>query len=1062
MEIGIFIQSKIDYIYKLIQSSSHHLDKSKTNDLFSNSDMNLYFKTLRELKIRTDTLYSSLDNENSNDNDTNTTLDEIQSILDKLSSIFSQYGADTITHVIELVYGKDYDYLQHNANSENDPILQKSKMSLLEMYVTPTGYINTKSNKNSVMAKRSMHDYENKTHIECCEFNGLYKSLINAVSGIKIVFHNTFTHTTILIHGIVENVPLLFIKDNLFLDKRLDEIKTHLLQNIILSNHETTECRETTKKTMERWVNTLTLKDILIYSKEELLKKYITMKLDVQYVKQNEISEVIKKFSEIDILSKRNMLINLFTFDTDNEVQYVAYLLYDLLSPSSSETDTQSIDQQVLYKSLPWIVKQYFKDTMINTIKFYDETTTKYENSKVTLEQQVLLLKVPETVKDRAIVKLKEIKGKSDDQGTKAKQYLEGLVKIPFGKYKKEPILKIIDSVNTLFCEILDNTKKIPDVPKRKYTIYEISKHLQMIKSEVLSRLKNDIENYISNASKSKLMEFANRLGNTDVKLTTKPKLQSFIKSCFIQPTNETVRATCTTNKISSFGETYLKIDNVEKDTTNMEHSMNEIRHNLNQSIYGHHHAKSQIMKIISQWINGEQDGYCFGFEGSPGVGKTSLAKYGLAKCLQDEHGNSRPFSFIALGGSSNGSTLEGHNYTYVNSTWGKIVDILMESKCMNPIIYIDELDKVSKTEQGREIIGILMHLIDTTQNDEFQDRYFNGIHLDLSKALFIFSYNDPDQIDRILLDRIHRIKFENLSTKEKIVIVKDYILPSLNTKMGFDQTVELTDGLIEYMIDNYTMEPGVRKLKEILFDLYGEINIELLKPSALERTFPITVTDQDLGKTFLKKYKKLQEKKIHDSPLVGIINGMWANNLGKGGILPIEVHFFPTSNFLELRLTGLQGDVMKESMNVAKTLAWNLTSKECKQRWIADFKDTMNQGIHIHCPEGATSKDGPSAGCAITLAIYSLLNQVFIPNTISITGEINLQGEIMAIGGLESKIVGSVRAGVKTVYFPSSNSSDFEEIHLKYKDVLDKHNVNCIPVKNIQEALDKIVNHAN
>jgi ATP-dependent Lon protease len=164
----------------------------------------------------------------------------------------------------------------------------------------------------------------------------------------------------------------------------------------------------------------------------------------------------------------------------------------------------------------------------------------------------------------------------------------------------------------------------------------------------------------------------------------------------------------------------------------------------LDESIYGHESAKNQILKIIGQWMNGEQSGYCFGFEGSPGVGKTSLAKRGLAKCLRSESGDSRPFSFIALGGSCNGSTLEGHSYTYVNSTWGRIVDILMDSKCMNPIIYIDELDKVSKTEHGKEIIGILMHLIDTTQNSGFQDKYFSGIDIDLSKALFI-RQNSPN-----------------------------------------------------------------------------------------------------------------------------------------------------------------------------------------------------------------------------------------------------------------------------------------------------------------------------
>lgn len=187
----------------------------------------------------------------------------------------------------------------------------------------------------------------------------------------------------------------------------------------------------------------------------------------------------------------------------------------------------------------------------------------------------------------------------------------------------------------------------------------------------------------------------------------------------------------------------------------------------LDKSIHGHNYAKNQILKIIGQWMNGTQSGYCFGFEGSPGIGKTSLAKKGLSNCLIGADGKSRPFAFIALGGSSNGSTLEGHSYTYVNSIWGRIVDILMETKCMNPIIYVDELDKVSKTEHGKEIIGILTHLIDTTQNDCFQDKYYSGINIDLSKALFIFSYNDPDNIDRILLDRIHRIHFENLSIDE-------------------------------------------------------------------------------------------------------------------------------------------------------------------------------------------------------------------------------------------------------------------------------------------------------
>ena len=198
--------------------------------------------------------------------------------------------------------------------------------------------------------------------------------------------------------------------------------------------------------------------------------------------------------------------------------------------------------------------------------------------------------------------------------------------------------------------------------------------------------------------------------------------------------------------------------------------------------------AKLQIKRVVAQWINGTDNGYVFGFEGPPGTGKTTLAKKGIAMAIKSHDNTPRPFIFIALGGSSNGSTLEGHNYTYVGSTWGKIVDSLIETQCMNPIIYIDELDKVSKTEHGKELIGILIHMTDPSQNDSFIDKYFSGIKIDISKCLIIFSYNDPNNIDKILLDRIHRIKTKQLSKYEKIQIVQNYMLPEILKSVGFQK----------------------------------------------------------------------------------------------------------------------------------------------------------------------------------------------------------------------------------------------------------------------------------
>jgi len=308
------------------------------------------------------------------------------------------------------------------------------------------------------------------------------------------------------------------------------------------------------------------------------------------------------------------------------------------------------------------------------------------------------------------------------------------------------------------------------------------------------------------------------------------------------------------------------------------------------------------------------------------------------------------------------------------------------------------------------------------------------------------------------LLDRIHRIRFDNLSIDDKQVIVRKYILPEINRKMGLVDVIQISDEVIEYLITHYTFEPGVRKLKEILFDLFGEINLEILNcVDANGIQLPIAVSEADIGTRYLNKYDKVNEKKIHSRPEVGVINGLWASMYGKGGIIPIQTMFYLSNSFLDLKLTGMQGDVMKESMNVAKSLAWSLLSPAEQEALVSQFEKTKYQGLHIHCPEGAVSKDGPSAGTAITLAILSLLKKMPIRNDVAITGEITLQGNVTEIGGLQDKILGGIKSGIRTFLYPTSNETDFQKFHEKYKDKKILQGVQFISVSSIHETFPHV-----
>ena len=246
----------------------------------------------------------------------------------------------------------------------------------------------------------------------------------------------------------------------------------------------------------------------------------------------------------------------------------------------------------------------------------------------------------------------------------------------------------------------------------------------------------------------------------------------------------------------------------------------------LNKAIYGHQDAKMHILQVIGKWIkNPKSQGNVLAIQGPMGNGKTTLVKEGIAKAIN------RPFAFIALGGASDSSFFDGHSYTYEGSHWGRIVDILIESKCMNPIIYFDELDKISESAKGDEIVHLLTHLTDPSQNTLFQDNYFPGIHLNLSKALFIFSFNDESKIDRILKDRMYVINTKGFKPMDKISICRNYVLPELlDTFLFSKEEILFPDDTILHIIERFTgKEEGVRNLKRCLETIISKINIYYL-----------------------------------------------------------------------------------------------------------------------------------------------------------------------------------------------------------------------------------------
>ena len=438
------------------------------------------------------------------------------------------------------------------------------------------------------------------------------------------------------------------------------------------------------------------------------------------------------------------------------------------------------------------------------------------------------------------------------------------------------------------------------------------------------------------------------------------------------------------------------------KDTTDL----SKVESILNAS----HHALTEVKSRILEYLAVKQNtnnlrSPILCLVGPPGVGKTSLAL-----SIADSLG--RKVAKISVGGINDEAEIVGHRRTYVGANPGRIIQGIRKAGTANPVFIIDEIDKMTKDIKG-DPASSLLEVLDPEQNSKFSDHYIEE-DFDLSKVLFIATANYIDQIPYELRDRLEIIELSSYTEYEKLDISKNHLVPRALEEHGLQ--IQLDDDAIMAMIRYYTKEAGVRELDRVIASLFRKIVKKVLLEK--EQVF-YHIQEKDL-ETFLGKKKYSYEKNAKKSE-VGVVNGM-AKTLFVGDNLPIEVTMFSGKG--ELILTGSLGDVMQESCQIAFSYI-----KANAQKFSIPFSMLSRNDIHIHFPEGAVTKDGPSAGIAITTALISLFKNHAIVSDISMTGEITLQGRILPIGGLREKVIGSHRAGIRKIFLPSENKNDLEDI---------------------------------
>ena len=446
----------------------------------------------------------------------------------------------------------------------------------------------------------------------------------------------------------------------------------------------------------------------------------------------------------------------------------------------------------------------------------------------------------------------------------------------------------------------------------------------------------------------------------------------------------------------------------------------------LDEDHYGLKKVKERIIQQLAVMaLNRKQYGSILLFVGAPGTGKTSIGQ-SIARAL------GREYVRISLGGIRDEAEIRGHRRTYIGAMPGRIMEGIKRSGVSNPVIVLDEVDKLAK-DYGGDPASALLEVLDPEQNSTFTDHYMN-VPYDLSN---VCTANSLDTIPEPLLNRMEVINFSGYTAVEKYQIARRHLLPKALDAMGIKKNaLKVTDGAIRRIIDEYTMESGVRDLKKLINTLCRTAAVQLVKNEGTTLTVTKTNLEKYLGKKQLHHERKLS------SPEPGVVTGLAWTRAG-GEILFIESKLIPGKS--KMIITGQLGDVMKESIQIALSLVKSLYPKESK---VLDDHD-----LHIHVPAGAVPKDGPSAGITLTTALASLLTGKKVSPEYAMTGEVSLRGGVMPIGGLPEKLMAAQRAGITKVLIPADNEQDLDDVADEVKNKLE-----IIPVKKVTEVLKLVL----